>query len=271
LSDNFADLDSGWWQARAPIGPYFYGYHPTDFYHVQVNAPEECLSVYRQATIDNFMAEAQIFIAATDTESGDFRYGLTLREDGSEFYALVVSPRTQTWSVLKSTPEGLALMAEGNSDTIHGDTVETRDRLFVIANGPELTFFVNGQLVSRLVDGDYLAGNVGFIVETLDETYAHIHYDSLAVWAVPPGTAAPADITPATSEYPVAAPLCQGTVSAADTLVSFATHTVIAGETLSAIALQYDISIEDILGANGRTVQNPGLIRTGQVLVIPQS
>jgi hypothetical protein len=270
LSDDFADIESGWFQARAPVGAYFYGYHPTDFYHVQVSAPDDCLSVRHEVALDNYMVEAQLFIAATATEAGDFYNGLALRETGNDFYAFVVSPRTQRWQALKNTPDGLAVMAEGSSATIRGDVQERRDRLFVIANGPEFTFFVNGELVSHVTDSDYGSGNVGFMVKTLDEAYAHIHYDAITVWQLPP-TVTPATAGPAGGEYPIVAPFCRGTVSASDTLISFTSHTVIAGETLSAIAIQYGVTVEDILAANGRSINNPGVISIGQTVVVPQS
>jgi len=270
LSDDFSAIESGWFQARAPVNAYFYGYHPTDFYHLQVEAAADCLSIYREIALENFMAEVEIFIAATDSEEGDFRYGLTIRQADSEFYAFIVSPRTQTWQVVKSVPAGLALMDEGSQDFIRGDSQATRERLFVIANGPEYTFFVNGELVSRVYDTEYNSGNLGFIVETLDETYAHIHFDSITVWELPAETAAPS-ATAAGGDYTVASPLCRGSVSESNTLVSFISHTVVEGETMSDIALQYGVTVDNIWGANGKSVDNPSLIRTGQTLVIPET
>jgi hypothetical protein len=270
FSDDFSDIESGWFQAREPVNAYFYGYHPTDFYHVQIRAAEDCLSIYREIALDNFMAEVEIFIAATDTEEGDFRYGLTIRQADSEFYAFIVSPRTQTWQVVKSVPAGLAIMDEGSQAFNRGDSQATRERLFIIANGPEFTFFVNGELVSRVYDPEYDGGNLGFIVETLDETFAHIHFDSIIVWEMPAGTATPS-APPAPGDYTVASPLCGGSVTEANTLVSFTSHKVVEGETMSGIAVQYGVTVAEIWGANGRSVDNPSLIRTGQTLVIPQT
>jgi len=270
LGDDFADLESGWWQARAPVDAYFYGYHPTDFYHVQVSDADDCLTVDNEATFANFMAEIDVFVASTDTEAGDFRYGFTIRQNDKEFYAFVISPRTKTWRVLKSTPAGLGLLAEGSQDTIRGDTDEIRDRLFIIANGPELTFFINGALVSRVYDDAFTDGNVGFIVETLDETYAHVHFDSVAIWQLPEGAAAPGDVVN-TAVLAAVEPICRGAVVAGDTLVNFISHTVAPGESLISIAQQYDVTEEAIMGANGKTLIDPNLIRPGQKLIIPQS
>ena len=160
-------------------------------------------------------------------------------------------------------------MDEGESDAIRGDAVETRDRLFVIANGPEMTFFVNGALVSRVVDDEYVNGRFGFIVDTLDETYAHIHFDSVAIWELPAAMAAPEGVQN-TAVARATEPLCRGSVVAEDALVNFISHTVVEGETLSSIAAQYNVTQEDIMGANGKSIIVPSLIQTGQKLIIPQ-
>jgi LysM repeat protein len=169
--------------------------------------------------------------------------------------------------VLKGTAAGIELMDSGSGSTIKGGTQATRDRLFVIANGPEMTFFLNGGLVSRVSDSDLVSGHVGFIVQTIDETYAHTHYDDISIWQLPPNLT-PAE-TAATAEYPVVSPICQGTVSEDNLLVSFVSHEVEAGETLSGISDQYGVTIDDILGANGRTIENASFIRAGQSIVIP--
>jgi len=268
MQDDFSDLNSGWFQARSPVGPYFYGYHPTDFYHVQVSEAADCLTVYEDETFDNFMAEIDIFIAATNTEVGRFRYGLLIRDNGSEFYAFTISPRDQTWQVLKGTAEGLSLMDSGTGASIQGGTQATRDRLFVVANGPQMSFFLNGGLVSRVTDTDLPGGHIGFIVQTLDETYAHTHYDDITIWQLPPNVAL-AQTTQPNLEYPIDGPICRGSVSEDNLLISFISHTVVEGDTLSQISEQYGVSIEDILGANGRTIESPSFIRAGQSIIIP--
>ena len=131
-----------------------------------------------------------------------------------------------------------------------------------------MVFFVNGELVSRVNDPDYTAGNVGFIVETLDETYAHVHFDSLEVR---PLSLNPTSASNIARTYPVDAPICQGSVRAEDSLVEFTTHTVALGENLLAIAARYNTTPEAILAANGKSIDNPNVIRNGQTLIIPQS
>jgi hypothetical protein len=269
LHDDFADLNSGWFQARSPVGPYFYGYHPTDFYHVQVSEAQDCLTVFHEGQYDNFMAEIDIFIAAAGSEVGRFRYGLMVRETERDFYSFTISPREQSWQILKGTAAGLELMHSGTSASIQGGTQATRDRLFVIANGPQMSFFVNGELVGRVNDGTYGSGHIGFFVQTLDETYAHTHYDDITVWQLPPNAAAPPPAPPTAQEYPLDSPICRGSVSEDNLLINFISYTVQPGDTLIEISDQYGVTIEAILGANGRTIESPSFIRAGQSIVIP--
>ena len=258
LYDDFSDVASGWAQAREPVDAYFYGYHPTDFYHMQVSAPNDCLSINPELVVDNFMAEVEVFTAKTDTETGNFRYGITLRQTDDAFYTLMISSRTQTWQIYKGTADGLALITEGGNTSIRGETRETRNRIFVIANGPELRFFLNGELISTVVDEGYGSGRVGFLVNTLDETYAHIHFDSVAVWPLP-STVPPqvAGVLPHSEIGAPSIPQCRGSIVDGNTLVSFIAHTVVAGDSLASIADQYSLTAEEIMGANGKTIIDP--------------
>jgi LysM repeat protein len=52
--------------------------------------------------------------------------------------------------------------------------------------------------------------------------------------------------------------------------VQFTTHTVANGENLSDIATLYNVTQADILAANGKSIDDPNVIRVGQTIVIPQ-
>jgi hypothetical protein len=159
-------------------------------------------------------------------------------------------------------------MDSGTGSSIQGGTQATRDRLFVIANGPQMSFFLNGGLVSTVNDPDLTGGHVGFIVQTQDETYAHTHYDDITVWQLPPNLELNSAAAPA-QEYPIDSPICRGSVSEDNLLVSFVSYTIVEGDTLSGISQQFGVTIEDILGANGRTIESPSFIRAGASIIIP--
>ncbi len=83
----------------------------------------------------------------------------------------------------KRSPASLEVLAEGALASIQGLT--TADTLRVEAAGSDFTFLINGRSVTQVSDPDYASGDVGFIVETVDESLAHIHYDSLTIEQAP--------------------------------------------------------------------------------------
>jgi len=178
FQDSFTDPASGW-----PVGEQAnkrFGYHPAAFYRLEVSAPNDTLSIFRGLSFGDFTTEVQALVDHTTTTDGDFRYGLAVRRTGDNYYAFTISPRTGTWQVLKSSPTGLEVLAEGSQETLRGLGAET-DQLRVDAAGSDFTFHINGEIVTRVSDPDYVGGDVGFILETLDETLVHIHYASLIV------------------------------------------------------------------------------------------
>ena len=131
---------------------YYVGYHEPDNYHVEVHVPNDnAIVTVPGHTFDNFNAETQVFVAKANTApTGDFRYGLVFRRAGSHFYAFTISPRTKTWYVLKSSPTGLQVLGQGTQDSIQG--LQALDTLRVNAQGPVMTFYVNGQSVGQITD-----------------------------------------------------------------------------------------------------------------------
>lgn len=185
--DSFANPGSGW-----PIqaeGNLFFGYHPPDFYHVEVSKPDTHTAVTHQPNFSDVTVETKVLVDHTDTENGNFRYGLALRRTGDNYYAFTVSPRQGVWEILKSSSAGLESLDKGSVDTLRGIapkgvTPDKTDSLRVDASGADFVFQINGQPVAEVTDADYSSGEVGFFVETFDETLAHIHYDSLTIRTV---------------------------------------------------------------------------------------
>jgi hypothetical protein len=62
-----------------------------------------------------------------------------------------------------------------------GLSKDTADLLRVDAVGSNFVFHINGSIVARLSDADYTEGEIGFYVETLDESLVHVHYDTLTL------------------------------------------------------------------------------------------
>lgn len=183
VDEQFTDEASGW-----PImteTEALSGYHPPDYYHVQSGLPDHITTAFFGGSFNNISMDTDVFIDSTDTPDGIFRYGLVVRRDGDDFYAFTISPRTEDWTVIKGTAEGPEILDEGTSESISGLTADTSDRLRIDARGSELVFSINGRVVSQLEDDSYGSGDIGFYVETFDETRAHVHYDLLKVESIP--------------------------------------------------------------------------------------
>ncbi|MCB0155520.1 MAG: SUMF1/EgtB/PvdO family nonheme iron enzyme, partial [Anaerolineae bacterium] len=211
FSDDFTDPESGWPVLAEEVG--LFGYHPPDFYHVEVSIPEAHQTVTRGPNFDNVTVESDIFVEKFDTDSGDFRYGLVLHRSGDDYYAFTVSNRTQTWAVLKSSAAGFEVLAQGSSALIRGQGREQADQFRIDANNGQFTFWLNEQPLAQVRDAAYATGEVGFFLENFDQTMAHIHYDTLTIREVEPsevvltlpGVLASDDFTDPESGWPVLA------------------------------------------------------------------
>jgi hypothetical protein len=80
--DDFTDPSSGW--PTLSQDNHTFGYHPPDYYHVEVAKTNDHLAVTREPSFENVIVETEVFVDHTDTQSGDFRYGLAARRSGDE-------------------------------------------------------------------------------------------------------------------------------------------------------------------------------------------
>jgi len=176
--DNFADPSSGW--PNGVEGGYTFGYHPQSFYHIEVASANDRKTIFRGLNFVNFIAETDVLVDHTNTAGGDFRYGLAFRRSGNNYYAFTVSPRAVNWQVIKSSSSGIEVLTQGAIDSLRG-LQKSPDRLRVTANGSTFTFSINDKDITQIEDSAYGEGDVGFIVETSDETLVHIHYDVLTI------------------------------------------------------------------------------------------
>ncbi|HKY53832.1 MAG TPA: FecR domain-containing protein, partial [Anaerolineales bacterium] len=183
--DEFRSPSSGW--DRGKIDNFYAQYARFDgrrYYQVQVQglADQYLASVpnkrpYEDANIDIRAVEAA-------ASSGDFRYGLVLRQSGNQYYAFVISPRTKTWHFLKSSSSGLETLKEGIEERMRD--LESRKALRVEAYGSTFLLFINGRFIDWISDPDYARGEVGLFVESMDSPDAIIRFDSIIIWDIPP-------------------------------------------------------------------------------------
>jgi len=239
--DSFTDPESGWPTLVTDTARS--GYHPPDAYHLEVSAPNTFAWRFRDQDFSDFSAEAVVF-ADILGDPGLWRHGLTFRQvSEAQFYAFVINPRAQSWHVLKRAGDAWQTLGEGSDPGIAFE-LKAVNTLRVDAQGPNMSFSINGRQVATAGDAEFAAGDFGFVVETFDQSLAHIHFDSLVVrrfdpnailpvlTAIPtPATATP---TPTATETPTPSVTPGGAFTPAGSGADF--QTSIAG-TVAALAL----------------------------------
>ena len=178
--DDFTNPASGWSEKK--FDNYFIGYHEPEFYHVEVSSPNYKTTVFEpnKTSFGDFTMEVKVFTVSKKTSAtGDFAYGPAFRRSGDNYYAFTISPRTKKWSLLKSSPSALTVLAEGTEASINNP--DTADVLRVDAQGSKIFLHINDQFVGQVTDKDYASGEAGFFVQTFDATNVHVHFDTIAV------------------------------------------------------------------------------------------
>jgi formylglycine-generating enzyme required for sulfatase activity len=188
LVDDFSDPESGWPDVKEDNA--WRGYHPPDFYHVEATGQNQIATAVFGTTTQNVSLEARVFVDILESNAGEYRYGLLLRQvDSRQFYAFTVAPRSGQWAILKASNDGLETLqsgpvgplAGGSVVPVQGGSAQSADTLRVDASGNTFSFFVNDRIITTVSDSSYASGDFGFYVETFDETRAHVHYDALTV------------------------------------------------------------------------------------------
>jgi len=178
--DDFTNPATSWPDRK--FDNYFIGYHEPEYYHVEVTGSNYKTTVFepQKRSFGDFTVELQVLtVSAKTAAEGDFRYGLAFRRSGDQYYAFTISPRSKKWFVLKSSPSGLTVLAEGTDDNLHD--LDSDDTLRVDAQGPNFLFHLNDQLIGQASDPDYASGEIGFYVESFDSPNTHIHFDKFTI------------------------------------------------------------------------------------------
>ena len=178
--DDFTNPATGWPEEK--FDNYFIGYHEPEYYHIEITSPNYKTTVFepeKQSFGDATIEVKVLTNTGKTSETGDFSYGPVFRRSGDQYYAFTISPRTKKWFVLKSSPNALVILAEGDGPNIN--ELNTVDSLRVDAQGADFSFHINDQLVGQVTDGEYVSGEVGFYVQTVDSAQTHIHFDELTI------------------------------------------------------------------------------------------
>ncbi len=201
-ADSFEDPRSGWTDQSDPksrSSDYFIGYHAPGWYHVEASQAHVQVMSLAGLSFDDVAVEVKVYVDKTnDVPGGRYRYGIVFRADGPlvkpaagvigpdrphDFYAFAISPRDGSWQLFHADSLPYRVVAQGKLTVPIVVTDATKpDTLRVEARGSDFRFFVNGTEVGRYdAQGFHPSGDVGMFTETIDETKAHVHFDSILV------------------------------------------------------------------------------------------
>jgi len=175
--DDFSDPASGWDRVNTDEGA-------TDYadgkYRIFVDRPQYDY----WANPGMSFGDVRIEVDATKVGGPDDNdFGLLCRyQDTRNFYAFLVGSDGY-FAILK--------YVDGDSESLGTDGMAPTDAVFLGAAtnhlrvdciGQTLSLYVNGELVHRVVDGEYTSGDVGLIAGTFDEPGVDIHFDDFVIY-----------------------------------------------------------------------------------------
>jgi hypothetical protein len=176
FADNFADL-KGWTTGKTGSGSIARGKNELT---LAVNRPDGYLYSLRQGTrLGNFYAE----ITASPTICrGSDEYGLLLRvSPGLDFYRFSLTCAGQTrldkyYQGKASSPQELAFSGAAPRGA------PSQSRLGVLADGNELSFYINGEYQYTVRDPSMLAGGLGVFARAAGEDAVTVNFSDLKVY-----------------------------------------------------------------------------------------
>lgn len=177
FSDDFSDDDSG--LPEAAEDEYELGYVDGEY---QIHILGESLSKwtwYLDQEYDDFAVQAQAR-RVEGSDEGD--YGLIIRvgTGGEEFYNFAISAGGY-YNIYKFEGDGWTELVGFTRDrAIVGDG--EWDLLRVEADGPTMSFLVNGEPLATVEDEDFTSGTIGFYAATYEDPEMLVAFDNLTVW-----------------------------------------------------------------------------------------
>lgn len=176
LADNFEDPKQ-WSSGRTGSGAI--GVQNNEL-TLAINRPDGYLSSLRAGTkLSNFYAE--ITASPTLCRQGD-EYGLLVRASpGPDFYRFSLTCDGQTrldkyYQGKASSPQ--ALMPSGAVPR----GAPSQSRLGVLANGKELSFYINGEYLFTVRDPSLPAGNIGVFAHAAGENAVTVNFSDLKIY-----------------------------------------------------------------------------------------
>ncbi|HJX39438.1 MAG TPA: family 16 glycoside hydrolase [Anaerolineae bacterium] len=177
FSDDFSDDNSG--LPEVEEDEYEIGYVDGEYHINLLQEGQGKWMWYPDQELDDFAVQVQAR-RVEGSDEGD--YGLIIRAGpgGEEFYNFAISAGGY-YNIYKYGSDGWTeLVGFAQDSAIVGDG--EWDLLRVEAEGPAMSFLVNGEPLATVEDEDFSSGTIGFYAATYEDPEMLVAFDNLTVW-----------------------------------------------------------------------------------------
>ncbi len=176
VSDDFAATTDFW---STSYDGETAGYYKAGAFHISINTDNLVAWETGDVTAGDFVAEVDVshYDGPLINEGGLlFRY-----VDNANFYLFTVS--SDGYYVVKklADDEWITLIDWTETDAANTGS-RSANRLTVLAEGEEFTFFINDELVAEIADDSFSEGAIALVAGSLDEYEVDIAFDNFALW-----------------------------------------------------------------------------------------
>ena len=177
FSDDFSDNDSG--LPEVEEDEYEIGYVDGEYHINLLQEGQGKWMWYPDQEFDDFAVQVQAR-RVEGSDEGD--YGLIIRvgPGGEEFYNFAISAGgyyniyrhdSDGWTELVGFTQDRAILGDGEWDLLR-----------VEAEGPTMSFLVNGEPLATVEDADLASGTIGFYAASYEDPEMLVAFDNLTVW-----------------------------------------------------------------------------------------
>jgi hypothetical protein len=177
FSDDFSDNGSG--LPEAEEDEYEIGYVDGEYYINLLQGGQGKWMWYPDQEFDDFAVQVQAR-RVEGSDEGD--YGLVIRvgTGGEEFYNFAISAGgyyniykygSDSWTELVGFTQDRAIVGDGEWDLLR-----------VEAEGPTMSFLVNGEPLATVEDEDFSSGMIGFYAATYEDPEMSVAFDNVMIW-----------------------------------------------------------------------------------------
>ena len=175
FQDDFANFASGWEHVNSAEGLMDYD---NGVYRIQVNKGNTNMWATPGKTFNDARIEVDVVkIGGPDTN----RAGIVCRVNGNDLYFFIIT-NDGYYGVGKTVNRNSTLL--GQTAFAQSSAIKTGlaiNHLRADCAGPTLSFYVNGFLVSQVIDSTLTSGEVGVTVGTFDDANVDMVFDEFFV------------------------------------------------------------------------------------------